>query len=130
MDHLLLHCPISRELWSMPFGLFGVCWVMPSSVLGLLDFWQGPFGRHRNSAVWQAVPPCLMWCLRWECNAHSFEDCERTIELKLLFFRTLFDWVSLRGSVSCSSMLYFFGFTLFTSLIILYSLYTLEFRYL
>ena len=29
-----------------------------------------------------------------EHNGHSFEDCERTIvELKLLFFRTLFEWV-------------------------------------
>ena len=27
--HLLLHCPITRDLWDMVFSLFGVCWVMP-----------------------------------------------------------------------------------------------------
>ena len=32
--------------------------------------------------------------LAGERNSRSFEDCERTIvELKLLFFRTLFEWV-------------------------------------
>ena len=29
VNHLLLHCPITRDLWDMVFSLFGVCWVMP-----------------------------------------------------------------------------------------------------
>lgn len=29
-------------------------------VMELQSFWQGQFGRHRNSAIWQAVPHCLM----------------------------------------------------------------------
>ena len=33
VDHLLLHCSLAWELWSMVFGLFGVCWVMPCQVL-------------------------------------------------------------------------------------------------
>jgi hypothetical protein len=47
-DHLLLHYSVAQEMWSMPFGLFGVSWVMPKTVLGLLDCWQGKFGRHQN----------------------------------------------------------------------------------
>ena len=31
----------------MVFGLFGVSWVMPQSVVGLLACWQGRFGRHQ-----------------------------------------------------------------------------------
>ena len=62
-------------------------------------------GRHRNIRVWKAVPHCLMWCLWRERNGHSFEDSKWTIVgLKLLFFRTLFDWVSARDSVSCVSL--------------------------
>jgi hypothetical protein len=32
VEHLLLHCSLARELWSMVFGLFGVQWVMPRRV--------------------------------------------------------------------------------------------------
>ena len=46
IDHLLLHCPFAWDLWSMVLGLFGVSWVMPRTVLGLIGCWQGSFGRH------------------------------------------------------------------------------------
>jgi hypothetical protein len=36
ISQLLLHCPIARELWNFIFSLFGVQWVMPQGVLGLL----------------------------------------------------------------------------------------------
>ena len=52
MDHLLLHCPIAWELWSLVFYLFGIHWVMPHTVLELFEAWQGKFARHRNIDVW------------------------------------------------------------------------------
>jgi hypothetical protein len=105
VDHLLLHCIIAHEMWSMLFGLFGISWVIPRNVLGLLDCWQGKFGRHRNWGAWHAVLHYLMWCLWQERNGQKFEDRERSIvELKLLFFRTLFEWVSVRGVLSCGSL--------------------------
>ena len=36
VDHLLLHCSIALDLWSMILGLFGVHQVMPKSVIELL----------------------------------------------------------------------------------------------
>ena len=63
VDPLMLHCPIAHEMWSMIFGLFGMSWAMPRSVLGLLDCWQGNLGRHWNIGVWRAMCHCLMWCL-------------------------------------------------------------------
>ena len=41
VDHLLLHCPIVFELWSMVFTLFGIYWAMPKIVVELLACWQG-----------------------------------------------------------------------------------------
>ena len=35
VDHLFLHCPVVLELWDMVFDLFGICWVMPMSVVKL-----------------------------------------------------------------------------------------------
>ena len=61
--HLLLHCSMTRELWSMVFGLFGMDWVMPCHVLHLWAGWQVRFGAHRNMIVWRMVPHCVMWCL-------------------------------------------------------------------
>ena len=79
----------------MVFGLFGVSWVMPSSVVGLLACWQGHFGRLRNGVIWKIVPPCLMWCIWKERNNRCFEDSERAIpDIKLFFFRTLLEWFS------------------------------------
>ena len=46
VDHLLFHSPITYELWSMVFCLFGIHWVMLYKVSELLASWQGKFGRH------------------------------------------------------------------------------------
>ena len=48
VDHLLLHCPTATDLWSMMFGLFGVCWVILKTVVELLACWQGRFRHHQN----------------------------------------------------------------------------------
>ena len=44
VDHLLLHCPIASELWSLVFCLFGLHCVMPLKVLEVFESWQGKFG--------------------------------------------------------------------------------------
>ena len=62
VDHLLLHCPIAYDLWSMVFYLFGIHWVMPYKVSEVLVSWQGKFGTHRNIGLWRFVPHCLFWC--------------------------------------------------------------------
>ena len=95
VEHLFLHCPVASELWDMVFGLFGVSWVMPLSVVGLFACWQGRFGCHRNGVIWKVVLLCLMWCFWKERNSRCFEDTERAMpELKLLFIRTFLDWFS------------------------------------
>jgi len=37
IDHLLLHYEVARDLWSYILILFGVVWVMPRTVLELLN---------------------------------------------------------------------------------------------
>ena len=77
------------------FGLFGVSWVMPHLVVGLLAFWQGRLGRCGNEHIWIIVPHCLMWWFWEERNSRCFENNERSIlDVKLFFFRTLLDWLS------------------------------------
>ena len=44
VDHLLLHCSIAWELWSLVFYLFGIQWAMPHTVLELLRFGKESLG--------------------------------------------------------------------------------------
>jgi hypothetical protein len=108
VEHLLLHCPFAGEIWSMVFGLFGIVWVMPRTILELLDCWQGCFGKHRNFMIWRVIPHCLMWCIWRERNGRSFENCERSyVEIKYFFLRSLYDWVAGWGIHPCLSFLEF-----------------------
>jgi hypothetical protein len=114
VDHLLLHCTYARELWEMIFALFGIHWVMPRRVIELFDCWQGSMGRQQNLVIWRAIPHCLMWCLWRQRNARTFEGCElRVVELKLQFYRYLFDWLSATGLFSFSNLLNLIDFCSF-----------------
>ena len=44
VDHLLLHCSIAWELWSLVFCLFGIQWAMPHTALELLRFGKESLG--------------------------------------------------------------------------------------
>ena len=106
VDHLLLHCSMALELWSLVFGLFGVDWVMPGKVLHLWADWEIRFGDQRNMVVWRMIPHCVMWCIWRERNARHFEDCERSVvDLKLPFFQTLYAWVNSLGVLSINSIM-------------------------
>ena len=90
--HLLLHCPISHTLWTFMIQAFGIHWVMPGSVAGLLSCWYQWLGKH-SSNIWNLIPGCLMWIVWLERNRRSFENKEKTLgELKVLCQRSLFEW--------------------------------------
>jgi hypothetical protein len=114
VDHLLLHCAFSKEVWDMVFVMFGVYWAMPRTVRGLLACWQGSFGKHRHVEIWRCVPHCLMWCIWRERNLRSFEGDEQTVaDLKNIFLKTLFDWVNASGCFPCENLLDFLDFCSF-----------------
>ena len=43
IDHLLLHCPKVSILWQPVFSLFGIVWVMHSTIRKNLLSWHGAF---------------------------------------------------------------------------------------
>lgn len=63
VSHLLLHCPVAKELWAMVLGLFGVYWVMRKSFVDLLASWPRCFRRYWNGLLWMAARHFLMWCI-------------------------------------------------------------------
>uniref|UniRef100_A0A2N9HXJ9 Reverse transcriptase domain-containing protein n=1 Tax=Fagus sylvatica TaxID=28930 RepID=A0A2N9HXJ9_FAGSY len=109
VNHLLVHCPVAWELWSMVLVMFGKNWVMPRVVVDILRCWKGICGKSEVGKIWNMVPHCLMWCLWQERNDRIFNEKERTIPaLKFHFLHTLLNWSKashLDGSCSLSDML-------------------------
>ena len=109
-DHLFLHCPLAKDLWDTALSLFEVSWVMPQQVRGLFDCWTRGLIWHQHSLIWKALPHCLMWCLWRERNLRNFEDVELgSLDLKLLFLQTLYNWIQALGLFSFSSFFEFFS---------------------
>jgi hypothetical protein len=109
VNHLLVHCPVAWELWSMVLVIFGKNWVMPRDVVDLLSCWKGIRSNSEAGKIWKMVPHCLMWCLWQERNDRTFNEKERTIPaLKFHFLHTLLNWSKashLDGSCSLFDML-------------------------
>ena len=109
-DHLLLHCKLASELWSLVFSIFGVEWVMPGSVRNLFACWNQVTRRGSKGLVWKMTPLCLFWCIWRERNLRAFEDLENSlIFLKNSFLSSLFMWSRREISLSPSSLADFIG---------------------
>ena len=78
IDHILLHCGLARSLWSLLFSLFGVSWVLPSSIREALLGWLGPCVGKERRKVWRSAPLCLFWIVWKERNSRAFENVEHT----------------------------------------------------
>ena len=86
---------------------YGIHWVMPGSVEGLLSCWHQWLGKH-NSNIWNLIPGCIMWIVWLERNRRSFENKEKTLdELKVLSQRSLFEWSRCWGFTDCSTLFEF-----------------------
>jgi hypothetical protein len=109
VNHLLLHCPVAWELWSVVLTLFGITWVMPRGVGDLLSCWHGPRNKSEAGKIWKMTPHCLLWCIWQERNARTFNGVEKSIPaLKLHLLHTLLSWAKashLDSSCSLSDMI-------------------------
>ena len=96
-----------HSMWMHMLQLFGMDWVMPSSIADLLFCWHHWLGKH-NSNIWNLVLGCLMWTIWTEHNRRSFEDIEKSlVQLLDLCQRTLLDWSRCWGLSDCFALIYF-----------------------
>ena len=59
IDHLLLYCAIAGLLWQLVFSLFGLQWVMCSSVRMMLLSWNGAQIGKEWQKAWLTALSCL-----------------------------------------------------------------------
>ena len=80
-------------LWSLIFSLFGVQWVLHSSIKTNLLGKHRAFVSKRREKAWSAAPLCLMWTLWEERNKRVFNDNERSNQaIKHSFLYTFVNW--------------------------------------
>ena len=74
IDHLPLHCIKTRVLWDLLFNLFGLSWVLPSSVRETLLGWYGSFVGEKRKKVWRTAPLYIFWTVWKARNRLAFKD--------------------------------------------------------
>ena len=96
IDHLLLHYTKIRVLWYLFFNLFGVSWVLPSSVRKTLLSWHGSFVGKNRKKVWRTTPLYIFWTVWKARNRLAFKDDVLSIpRLKYSFVLSLWSEVKL-----------------------------------
>ncbi|KAJ9705268.1 hypothetical protein PVL29_003364 [Vitis rotundifolia] len=106
IDHFLIHCSKAKVLWELIFALFGVTWVLPSSVKETLLGWNGSFVGKKHQKVWKVAPLCLFWTIWKERNRITFENEEFLVQkLKISFICNYWSWAKLFIDVGLLSLI-------------------------
>lgn len=71
----------------------------------LLACRPGKFNKHRDGAIWNMNPHCLMWSTWQERNSQIFEGTKKSIhDLIWFFFQTLLGWTNALGVYNFTSL--------------------------
>lgn len=96
VDHILIHSDKKWVVWHLLFSLFGVSWVLTSSVGETLLSWHGSFMSRKRKKVWQVAHLCLFWTMWKERNNRAFDNEEHLDQgIKVAFLSNLWVWGNL-----------------------------------
>ena len=90
--------------------MFGVQWVMSTTVKEMLSGWNGTFVGKKRKGVWKANPLCLFWTVWKARNKVAFEKEELSIQrLKSSFVYFLWSEMKLSIKYGPSTLVDFVG---------------------
>lgn len=92
VDHLLLHCPRSFDIWTALFKWWSILWTLPSSLADFTNDWNSGMGIN-GGKFWRLLGPCTIWAI-WNsrnkavfCGEFScWAALVRTIKLKVFLW--------------------------------------------
>jgi hypothetical protein len=89
INHLLLHCEFTVDIWHLMLNSFGVFWVTPGNILQLLHCWKFIGHGRPKETIWKVISALLMRSIWRERNCLLFEDNETNVLLlKSSFLRS------------------------------------------
>ena len=71
-------CDKARMLWNLVYSLFGVQWVMHSSIRRNLLGWHDSCVGKKQEKAWRAAPLCFLWTIWKEMNRRAFNDIKQS----------------------------------------------------
>ncbi|XP_071695223.1 uncharacterized protein [Rutidosis leptorrhynchoides] len=104
IDHLLLHCPWSHNVWSALFAWWNVVWVMPSSII---DFFIECFhGLGVNAKkTWRLIGPVSFWLIWLARNDFLFNGSYQSWRCVVEHVKIkVFQWLVNAGKVESHQM--------------------------
>ncbi|XP_028056787.1 uncharacterized protein LOC114260798 [Camellia sinensis] len=63
VNHVLLWCPHIWRIWSDVLLWWGIHWVMPESMEGVLLWWSGFTFNKFEQKIWKALPLVILWSI-------------------------------------------------------------------
>ena len=104
LDHFLLHCLTTTDVWSFISMLLGLAWWCPNLCMRCWRVGKRQFQSHRVTIVWQDLPLCVMWLLWYRGNRQVFDAVERlAYVIKEQTLQSLFDWMLAVGNIPLTS---------------------------
>ncbi|XP_056698251.1 uncharacterized protein [Spinacia oleracea] len=73
-NHLLLQCDFADTLWKWWLNLWGIKWVLPSTIKLAYEQWQHPNHGNFFKKVWKAAFFIIIWSIWKERNMRIFEQ--------------------------------------------------------
>lgn len=80
VNHILPFCPFVCLLWSHIMKWWGVQWVIPNSVEGLLQWWSFCKMKKVEKLLWRGVPLAVFWSTWKHRNDCVFNGSQPNLE--------------------------------------------------
>ncbi|CAL5373601.1 unnamed protein product [Camellia sinensis] len=94
IEHVLLLCPLVWRIWSGLLQWWGVVWVVPSSIEGLLHWWAGLYCNKEERRIWRAIPLVALWSIWKHRNECLFQGSQpKMLELQEFIITRLAIWL-------------------------------------
>ncbi|XP_028085054.1 uncharacterized protein LOC114286155 [Camellia sinensis] len=103
VNHVLLFCLFIWRIWSRILHWWGIQWVIPGFVNGLLNWCTGIKLKKHEKMIWRAIPLAVLWSIWKQRNDSIFDNAQVDLDGLCEFIKVR---IALWVKFSCHSIKY------------------------